>query len=403
MSIMLYAIPVFFLLIGVELIVQRLQNMQLYYLDDALTNISCGTIQQITGAFIKTFMFLGYLWLYDHVRLTTVSDTWWTYTLLFIGVDFCYYWFHRLAHEISLFWGTHIVHHQSEEYNLSVALRQSSIQKFVSTFFYLPLAVIGFNPVSFLIIETWQTLYQFWIHTRAIKKMPAAFEYIFNTPAHHRVHHGVNPKYIDKNHGGTLIIFDRMFGTFQEEEEEVVYGVTKSTASWNPLWVNFTYYKDLWKELSLATTVSDKLGMLFRKPGWRPSYLGGPFVIPEISANQQVKYRTVFSHLTSYYVLIHYALTFPLTILFMMRIGGGIGEGEVLLVNSILATFVIWSLVNFGALMERKPWAKWSEIARLIGSSLLLWALAHNLILVLFSVFVTLLSLNFVLHKKMSF
>ena len=138
--------------------------------------------------------------------------------LAFFGYRLFVLLFHRYSHEINAFWGTHVVHHQSEDYNLSVALRQSAFQGVISGMFYLPLAVFGFDPIPFLLINTLQTLYQFWIHTETIHKLPRWFEYIFNTPSHHRVHHGRNPEYIDKNHGGTLIIFDRLFGTFQDEE-----------------------------------------------------------------------------------------------------------------------------------------------------------------------------------------
>ena len=140
MHLMLYAIPVFFLLIGLELVVSRLLKTGLYSLPDAVSNISTGMIQQITGVFFKTILFGGYLWLYENQRVMTVPDTFWSWLGLFVGVDFFYYWFHRSTHEVSLFWGFHVVHHQSEEYNLSVALRQSATQAFFSNFFYLPLA-----------------------------------------------------------------------------------------------------------------------------------------------------------------------------------------------------------------------------------------------------------------------
>jgi len=208
-----------------------------------------------------------------------------------------------LAHEISFFWGTHIVHHQSEEYNLSVALRQSSLLGFVSMGFYFPLALLGFNPITFVTISAFQTLYQFWIHTKAIGKMPGWFEFVFNTPSHHRVHHGRNPKYIDKNHGGTLIIFDRMFSTFQAEEEEVIYGVTKPLASFNPVWANLDYYADFWKDLQLPMKWRDRLRLFYKKPGWLPEYLGGYRAPKEVSPDATLKYdiRIPLGH--NYYIL----------------------------------------------------------------------------------------------------
>ena len=223
MSLIVYSIPIFFLLIGVELLITRVRGLSYYRFNDAITNLSCGIGSQVTGIFMKFLTFGVYVIIYEHSPLTgKIPYNYLTIILLFLGVDFFYYWFHRLAHEISFLWGSHVVHHQSEEYNLSVALRQAWVQGAFSWIFYLPLAFIGFNPYMFATIASLQTLYQFWIHTKVIGRMPAWFEFIFATPSHHRVHHGVNPKYIDKNHAGTLIIWDRIFGTFQQEEEEVV-------------------------------------------------------------------------------------------------------------------------------------------------------------------------------------
>ena len=177
---MLYAIPVFFILIGIELIIEKLQNNQLYRFNDAYSNISCGITQQIIGVFYKSVMLLAYYFLYTNFRLFDIPNTWWSYILLFLGIDCLYYFFHRYSHEINAFWGTHVVHHQSEDYNLSVALRQSAFQGLISGIFYLPLALIGFDPIPFLLINTLQTLYQFWIHTETIQKLPRWFEYFFN-------------------------------------------------------------------------------------------------------------------------------------------------------------------------------------------------------------------------------
>ena len=215
------SIPIFFLLIGIELIVGRLKKEKLYRFNDALTNINLGIGSQVVGIMTKGLLFLAYLYLYEN-RIFTFENTWVTWLFLFLGVDFFYYWFHRASHEINAMWAAHIVHHQSEDYNLSVALRQSWFQGWFSWAFYLPLAVVGFDPIMFATMASLNTLYQFWIHTTTIKTM-GPLEWIFNTPSHHRVHHGSNPKYIDRNHAGSLIIWDRMFGTFQQEEEEGKY------------------------------------------------------------------------------------------------------------------------------------------------------------------------------------
>lgn len=264
------SVPIFFLLIGVELIYTYFKKLHYYRLNDAISNISQGIGQQLSGIFMKTALFFGYFYIYTHWKIWEVPVTWWSWIILFIGVDFFYYWFHRASHEINALWAAHIVHHQSEEYNLTVALRQSWFQGWFSWIFYLPLAVIGFEPIMFLTMTAFNTLYQFWIHTKAIKTM-GFLEYVINTPSHHRVHHGTNPKYIDRNHGGTLIIWDRLFGTFQQEEEEVQYGITKPLNSWNPFWANFHHWADMINMARKTPNLHNKIKIFFQAPGWVPS------------------------------------------------------------------------------------------------------------------------------------
>ncbi|HTM99937.1 MAG TPA: sterol desaturase family protein, partial [Pedobacter sp.] len=240
------SVPVFFILIGIELAYAFYKKLKYYRFNDSISNLSQGIGSQITGLFVKTLLFFGYKYIFENWRLFDLPTTIWVWILLFIGVDFFYYWFHRMSHQVNALWAAHIVHHQSEEYNLTVALRQSWFQSWFAWVFYLPLAFIGFDPIMFVTLSAFNTLYQFWIHTRAIKHM-GFLEHILNTPSHHRVHHGSNPKYIDKNHAGSLIIWDKMFGTFQKEEEEVYFGITTPLASWNPVWANFHYWVELWQ------------------------------------------------------------------------------------------------------------------------------------------------------------
>lgn len=224
------SIPVFFVLIGIELLVERFTQQKLYRLPDAISNISCGITSQLSGLFLKIFGIGVYQFLFEKFAFFTMDNTtWWYWVALFLLVDFAYYWAHRMSHEVNLFWGGHVVHHQSEEYNLSVALRQSSLQVVWTFAFNLPIALLGFQPLDFVLVAAFNTLYQFWIHTETIGKLPRWIEFIFNTPSHHRVHHGRNPKYIDKNHAGSLIIWDRIFGTFQQEEEKLVLRASKTT------------------------------------------------------------------------------------------------------------------------------------------------------------------------------
>jgi len=356
-----YAIPVFFLLIGIELLIDKSKKTGYYRLNDALSNINAGITEQVTGAFLKAFVVGVYAWIFDHYKVTTIPPTLLNWTILFIGIDFFYYWFHRLAHEINVLWGGHVVHHQSEEYNLSVALRQGAFQKFGSFLFYLPLAFIGFDPVMFIIISQFQTLYQFWIHTKTIHLLPKPIEYIFNTPSHHRVHHGRNPKYIDKNHGGTLIIWDRMFGTFQKEEEEVVYGITKPLKTWNPLRAQLDFWKDLFADLSKTKKLTDKLKLLFFPPGWFPQELGGPQSAPEITPDIAVKYNTVIPVKLNYYVLVQFVIILGLASLFLFTY-----ESYDLTTGLIFMALILFSITSIGMILEANRKAYVIEIGRLL-------------------------------------
>lgn len=355
------AIPVFFLLIGIELLIDKSKKTGYYRLNDALSNINAGITEQVTGAFLKAFVVGVYAWIFDHYKVTTIPPTLLNWTILFIGIDFFYYWFHRLAHEINVLWGGHVVHHQSEEYNLSVALRQGAFQKFGSFLFYLPLAIIGFDPVMFIIISQFQTLYQFWIHTKTIHLLPKPIEYIFNTPSHHRVHHGRNPKYIDKNHGGTLIIWDRMFGTFQKEEEEVVYGITKPLKTWNPLRAQLDFWKDLFADLSKTKKLTDKLKLLFFPPGWFPQELGGPQAAPEITPDIAVKYNTVIPVKLNYYVLVQFVIILGLASLFLFTY-----ESYDLTTGLIFMALILFSITSIGMILEANRKAYLIEIGRLL-------------------------------------
>jgi alkylglycerol monooxygenase len=262
-----YAVPVFFLLIGVELAAALWEQKKAYRLHDSINDLSCGITEQTIGLFLKGMLFAGYVGTFGYatarginvvdINRYSTGGKWMAAILLFLGVDCAYYWFHRIAHEYNAPWAGHVVHHSSEDYNLAVALRQGTFQGVFSWVFYLPLALVGYPPSWFAAMASFDTLYQFWIHTRAIGKL-GPMEWVFNTPSHHRVHHARNPKYLDKNYAGTLIIWDRMFGTFQPEEEEPVYGLTKPLNSWNPLWANLHVWRDLCRDAWLAPRWVDK-------------------------------------------------------------------------------------------------------------------------------------------------
>jgi alkylglycerol monooxygenase len=354
------SIPVFFILIAVELGYAFYKKLNYYRLNDSIANISQGIGSQLVGIFLKTITFLGYLFIYEHWRLYSFPNTIWTWLCLFMGVDFFYYWFHRLSHQINALWAAHIVHHQSEEYNLTVALRQSWFQAGFSWAFYLPLAFVGFEPVMFLTVSAFNTLYQFWIHTRAIGNM-GPLEWILNTPSHHRVHHGSNPKYIDKNHAGSLIIWDRLFGTFQKEEEEVVYGITTPLASWNPVWANFHYWIELFNTFKRANGIREKLYVFTKSPGWFPDNLGGRQFPKEINLNLYIKYSPEYDRKFTGYILLQFVFSLILASILLFT-----ASKLDSLQLSFCVILVIIGLTSCGTLMEQKKWGTTFEFLRLL-------------------------------------
>jgi alkylglycerol monooxygenase len=258
-------------------------------LNDSLTSISAGMVQQLSKLVIKNIELATYIYIHEHFRLPGIQiDTsqFWVWIFTFLGVDMGYYWFHRAAHELNLFWAAHSVHHSSEEYNLSTALRQSAFQSYFSWVFYLPLALL-IPPPMFAVHMSLNTLYQFWIHTCLVPKL-GFLEYILNTPSSHRVHHGRNPYCIDTNYAGTLIIWDILFGTYQSEkdDEPVLFGLTHNINSFDLFWVQWAHFNHIFKSIWNTRGLWNKFCILFAGPGWTPANpqlrLGDPKEIPRV-------------------------------------------------------------------------------------------------------------------------
>lgn len=367
------SIPIFFLLMAVELIYERITKKHTYRLHDAVTNISTGTLSQVSGVFLKILKIGIYVLVYENLRLFDLPSNAWTFAAIFVLYDLGYYWEHRMAHTISLFWGGHVVHHQSEDYNLSVALRQTSTGALWGFFFYLPMALAGFDPNQVLMAAGFNLLYQFWIHTEHIDKMPRWFEAVLNTPSHHRVHHGRDPKYIDKNYAGVFIIWDKIFGTFTYEEERPNYGTTVPLKSWNPLFANFAHYTDLFKVVGKARTTKDKLKILFYKPGWLPDYLGGYQAPPAVPADY-TKYDTAVSPGVRNYIFLQFAVLSGVTTLFLFM-----NESFTWYNVVAYALWITWTTVMFGFFAERNDWiTKAAEVLRLLTLPVLVWLLVWS-------------------------
>jgi sterol desaturase/sphingolipid hydroxylase (fatty acid hydroxylase superfamily) len=362
MNLIHLAIPVFFLLIAVELVAARLLEKDVYRLSDSVSDLSCGILDQVVGVFLKTALFAGYVSVYDHLRIFSVSNqsavAW---VACFLGVDLFYYCSHRFSHEVNAGWATHIVHHQSEELNLAVALRQSAFGQIYTWVFYLPLALLGFPPLMFLTLNAVNTLYQFWVHTRLVGKL-GPIEWVFNTPSHHRVHHARNPQYIDKNHAGTLIVWDRLFGTFAEEKEECVYGITTPLRSWNPLWANFHYWVELASKARQTRKLGDAFRMFTKEPGWQPDDLGGFVPAPAVDASTYRKYDNRPPGVLLAYVFVQFVGVNMGAVAFFFQSGAWPVS-----LKAVAGLALVVSLASLGGLLDRRAWAKHLEAARLLA------------------------------------
>jgi sterol desaturase/sphingolipid hydroxylase (fatty acid hydroxylase superfamily) len=264
-----YAIPFFILTVIIEVILTVKVKMEDYEFKDAATSIAMGLGNVFLGLISKSLVFVVFLFFYEY-RFFTLPFAWWSWILILFAEDFCYYWFHRISHENRLFWASHVVHHSSQKYNLSTALRQTWSGSFYSFIFWIPLILIGFHPMMVLTQISISLLYQYWIHTELIQKMPKWFEAIFNTPSHHRVHHATNPQYLDRNHAGIFIIWDRLFGTFEPEVEKPVYGLGKNIETYNPIKVAFNEWFQLFRDVfTTNTSFKNRINYFLKPPGWK--------------------------------------------------------------------------------------------------------------------------------------
>lgn len=260
------SIPIFALLIAIEAWLLVRQSRENYDRRDTWTNIALGFGSVAFGLLFGLFNGLTYLWLYDITPLKMPMNAWWAWLILLFADDFCYYWFHRVSHESRFFWNFHVVHHSSNKFNLSVAVRQSWFSGIAHWIFYLPLALLGFPLWAYVFMHGFNLLYQFWIHTELVDKLPRPVEFFLNTPSHHRVHHGVNTQYLDKNYAGVFMIWDRMFGTFVEEDEKVRYGITTPLASYNWLWINSHAWAEMWSAMKTKKTILGKIRCIYGSP-----------------------------------------------------------------------------------------------------------------------------------------
>jgi sterol desaturase/sphingolipid hydroxylase (fatty acid hydroxylase superfamily) len=304
-----YAIPVFMVTIALEAWLAHRQRIATYDVADAITSLHFGVLSQVSAVFVRALSFGAYVFVFEQLRWFTLPvDSVWVWLGALIAYDFIYYWVHRFGHETHLMWAAHEVHHSSEYFNLSTALRQTSTGAFASFPFYLPMALLGVPPLVFGTVALIDLLYQYWVHTELVRKLGWA-DRVFVTPSNHRVHHGQNDYCIDRNYGGILILWDRIFGTFVEErdEEPVVYGIRKPLASYNPLWGNLHTYRDLGRRMMASGSPWAALRALVSPPTAGASHAGAS-QNEHFDVGSFTRYAPPTTKATRIYALIQYAL-----------------------------------------------------------------------------------------------
>jgi sterol desaturase/sphingolipid hydroxylase (fatty acid hydroxylase superfamily) len=380
MDLIALAVPFFLVAIIIELLVNWRKRKGYYRSNDAINSISAGMLDTTLGYFTKVLPMIGWGFALQNLSLFEMPLSWFDaslrglalWALAAIAWDFLYYWFHRFSHEISILWAAHAVHHQSEDYNLSTALRQTSTGFLFGWVFYLPLFVIGFPLEIVLTVNAVNLLYQFWVHTQLIRSL-GPLEHVLMTPSHHRVHHAQNERYIDKNYGGMFIIWDRMFGTYEPEsdQEPVIFGVRKPLKSWNPFWANLQVYDYLLFDSRKAKRWRDKIGIWFRRTGWRPADVEEAYPKRSSDLSHFEKFDPPVASTVSRYAIAQFVVAI-IVILWIGNVYAKEGAQAVL-----IPCIGLWLLLlSLGLLNEGRASARSLEFLRLfVFVPLLLWLL----------------------------
>jgi sterol desaturase/sphingolipid hydroxylase (fatty acid hydroxylase superfamily) len=365
------AAPFFVLAVILELVFDRIRGSHFYRSNDAINSMSTGMIDLTTGYFTKIVSLIAWGFVLQNFAIIDMPLRWFDdspqgialWIVAAVAWDFCYYWFHRMSHEISILWAAHAVHHQSEDYNLSTAQRQTSTGFLFGWIFYVPLFVIGFPLEVLLTVGGANLIYQFWVHTQVIRRM-GMLDRLLVTPSNHRVHHAQNERYIDKNYGGILILWDRMFGTFAEEQDTdpVIFGVRKPLQNWNPFWANFQVYDYLLFDAIRTKRWRDKLGIWFHRTGWRPADMEAAYPKMRSEVADFRKFNPDIASGLRWYVLFQFGAAILITLaIIQVFVGSGLRY-------VVVPSLVLWGhLYTLGLLSEGRSNAASLEILRLTG------------------------------------
>ena len=380
------AIPIFILFIGVEMITAKRMGISINHPADMISSLSSGVTNIAKDGLKFGVILVSYPWLLENLMIYKLEPIWAAVLMAFLVQDFTGYWMHRLNHRVNIFWNRHIIHHSSEEFNLSCALRQSISDTFhFSAILMIPAAMLGISHKIFIILGPIHLFMQFWYHTRLIGKM-GWLEKIIVTPSHHRVHHAINPEYLDKNYGQILIIWDKLFGSFQPELTSVtpVYGILRPANTWNPLIINFKHLWQLLKDAFYAKRLWDKIRIWFMPTGWRPQDVAKRFPINTIeNPSQQIKYKTQNSKLLIYWsgIQMSSSLVIMLMVFYMSQEVGAA-------ITTLLALFLWANVFSYTSLMDGNKVAVGADILKIILIVSVVFLLRDQMIPISINVFV---------------
>ncbi|XP_077577245.1 alkylglycerol monooxygenase [Stigmatopora nigra] len=360
--------PWFLGLVVLEMLLASLMSdAKFYNVADSVVSVSLGMMSRLPLLLMRGLELSAYVLVWERYRLLELPwDSAWTWWFSFLAVDFCYYWFHRFAHEVAFLWASHQVHHSSEYYNFSTALRQPLTQQLTSWIFYVPMA-LAVPPSNFAVHIQLNLLFQFWLHTEIIRDL-GPLEWIFNTPKHHRVHHGRNQYCIDKNYGGIFIVWDRLFGTFSPEKDKVVYGLVYPSNSFEIMTSQFHYYSSLWRKSTTYSSLTDKLSTFIKGPSWTPGAprLGNYDHVPKVTGEEK-PHNPSCSQPLQIYVVTHFLL--------LLYTYHQLFENQPMLSQMSMlgmSAYILLTLTSLGFIIDCRPKASILEMLRCIAMATLL-------------------------------
>lgn len=370
-----FAIPAFFLFVWIEYkVAERKKMKNVFKYESSISNISIGIAERLLNLFITGSFYQLFVYIYENFRLMTLPNTWWVWIIMLLATDFVWYWYHRLGHEINIFWGAHIVHHQSEEFNYTVAARITTLQAIVRNVFWCVLPFVGFHPNLVMTILVVHGVYSFFTHTQVIGKL-GWLEYILITPSLHGVHHASDEKYLDKNYGDVFVFWDKIFGTFQEEEEKPHYGLTHPIKSYSFLWQHFHYYLELYEAAKRENTIKGKLRIYFGSPAVMDQDIRPIIEKKWLSKNKKDDYNFEFKNYLNIQLFVAFSLMLLMTY-YYIRLDS--------LTLFIGTAFILITLINIGAQLEQKRWVPYLEHIRfLIFSTYIIYESGYYYLIIL--------------------